>query len=315
MEFSEFLDLRPLTPQTQKQQNPKIVSFRYLEKMSKNQTKDYFVVVYNDLDQPVVTTFTRGGSGLTGGGSENETLLGVKERAFFFQPGDSRDLTWITKDGRNWIATKERGTILVSKALENPCYTRYARDCRFSFANPSSSIRVERNHRAFTENPLMVSMNKVAPHAPWQIFDKAKDALEPRIDNMPDESRSSYVRKLSGKEWSFHFAASPEDAPPVRVVDTEQTELYDGALEPIMKSTSSAKVGFEIKKKTWTSIEVPMSWEMDDRNEGLPIYTNLKYPFECEPPLIRARSGPKQDHETRTLFNVGSYQTSFSVRS
>ena len=57
--------------------------------MSKNQTKDYFVVVYNDLDQPVVTTFTRGGSGLTGGGSENETLLGVKERAFFFQPGSA----------------------------------------------------------------------------------------------------------------------------------------------------------------------------------------------------------------------------------
>jgi len=254
-----------------------------------DKNESFFVVVYNDLNQPVVATFTRGGSGVTG--VSNETLLGSKE-------------------GRNWVATKERGTIMVSHVFENPRLTRYARDCRFSFASPSPGVRVERGHRAWTENPLIVSMNKVAPHAPWQIFKDSKTAFQPRIDNMPDESRSPYVKKLSGKKWSFHFASSPEDAPPVRV-KKGQVDLHDGALEPVMES--SKNMGFEINKKTWTSIEVPLSWEMDQGNDGKPIYTNLKYPFECEPPLIRARAGPKQDHERRTLFNVGSYQTSFKV--
>ena len=42
---------------------------------------------------------------------------------------------------------------------------------------------------------------------------------------------------------------------------------------------------------------------------GQPIYTNVKYPFKCEPPHLR----PRVAAEELTLFNVGSFQTDFCV--
>jgi beta-galactosidase len=118
------------------------------------------------------------------------------------------------------------------------------------------------------ENPAVFQINREAPRAwfvPFQDLEKLREAT-------PMES--SLVQSLNGS-WKFHLAKNPGERP----VDFYR-EGYDSG--------------------DWDLIPVPSNWEM--QGYDYPIYTNVQYPHEKNPPFI-------QDHYNPT----GSYLTEFSL--
>lgn len=118
------------------------------------------------------------------------------------------------------------------------------------------------------ENPSITSVNALAPRASFfQYASPQKAALSEKTED------PNYLT-LNG-QWNFHWSANPSLRP---------EDFY--------------KEHFDVS--SWPSIPVPSDWQM--QGYGTPIYTNVNYPFEKNPPFI-------QDH-----YNpVGSYRRSFNV--
>jgi beta-galactosidase len=118
------------------------------------------------------------------------------------------------------------------------------------------------------EDPLILGVNKEPPRATsWPLADGERD-LDPR------ENGSSYVRSLNG-HWRFRWASRPADAP-------------DAFYDP------------DFDDSEFSTIPVPSCWEM--HGYGIPIYSNIRYPFPADPPRI------PHDHNA-----VGCYRTDFEV--
>ncbi|TWT77831.1 Beta-galactosidase [Posidoniimonas polymericola] len=119
------------------------------------------------------------------------------------------------------------------------------------------------------EDQTVISRNKLAPHATFFRFDTAEDARDGSRDDSP------YVKLLNGT-WKFHWVANPDERP----MDFVAVDFDDS---------------------TWDDIRVPGDWQT--QGHGQPIYTNVNYPFDKNPPKIGGRNGNP----------VGSYRTSFTV--
>lgn len=121
---------------------------------------------------------------------------------------------------------------------------------------------------SWLENPDVVEVNKESPHAayiPFASMDEAKT-------NEPFSS--SLLKTLNGK-WLFHWCLKPDDRP----------------------------MGFEkddFDVSAWKEINVPGHWEL--QSYGVPIYTDVDYPFPPNPPFIPKDYNP-----------VGSYKRSFEI--
>ena len=89
-----------------------------------------------------------------------------------------------------------------------------------------------------------------------------------------DPARSPFVRSMSGT-WRFHWVRDPADRP---------TEFYRA----------------DFDDTAWDEIPVPSNWEV--LGYGVPIYTNIPYPFEARPPFVPRDWNP-----------VGSYRRTFEV--
>lgn len=118
------------------------------------------------------------------------------------------------------------------------------------------------------ENPRIVDENKENPRASFMLFDKPEDVIA------DDYSRSPYFLSLNG-EWKFNFAEKPSGAPD----NFYAADLNDAA---------------------WANIPVPSNWEL--QGYGVPIYTNIVYPFPANPPFVNNEDNP-----------VGSYRKSFTI--
>lgn len=118
------------------------------------------------------------------------------------------------------------------------------------------------------ENPAVFGIHKESPHATRFAFPDEASALQWR------EKASPWRKSLNG-DWRFHWAGKPADRP----ADFYRPD-YD---------TSA-----------WATIPVPSNWEM--HGYGIPIYTNITYPFPKNPPFIDHAYNP-----------VGSYRTTFTV--
>ncbi|PLV59923.1 glycoside hydrolase family 2 TIM barrel-domain containing protein [Thermotoga sp. KOL6] len=106
------------------------------------------------------------------------------------------------------------------------------------------------------ENPQLVSEGTEKPHATFiPYFDPFKGDWE-----YPEDFLS-----LNGN-WRFLFAKNPFEVP-----ENFFLESFDDT--------------------DWHEIEVPSNWEM--KGYGKPIYTNVVYPFEPNPPFV-----PKDDNPT-----------------
>jgi beta-galactosidase len=114
------------------------------------------------------------------------------------------------------------------------------------------------------ENPQIVDIGKEPPHSYFLPYAQTT------------ETNSSRVQSLNG-QWQFHYVDKPADRP---------TDCH----APAFNTTG------------WTNIPVPSNWEL--QGFGIPIYTNINYPFPKNPPYIDHAYNP-----------VGSYRTQFTVPS
>ena len=128
------------------------------------------------------------------------------------------------------------------------------------------------NAQSFTfkewEDEKIVEINKLPAHTEAISYATTDQALK------DDPSTSPWYRSLNGT-WKFNYVDKPELAP----VDFYKTTFNDRA---------------------WKTIPVPGNWELN--GFGIPIYTNIIYPFPKNPPYI--------DH---AFAPVGEYRHSFSI--
>src|SRR5690349_673058 len=102
------------------------------------------------------------------------------------------------------------------------------------------------------ENPALYELNKEKPHATFMLFDKKQDVAE------DDYSKSPFYKSLNGT-WKFVYV----DKYAKRPMDFYKTDVSDAG---------------------WSNIAVPSNWEL--KGFGIPIYTNIIYPFPKNPPFV-----------------------------
>lgn len=118
------------------------------------------------------------------------------------------------------------------------------------------------------ENPAVFAVNREYPRATAIPYSTVRDAAS------RDYETSPWYMSLNGT-WKFNFSPTPDGRP----VDFYKPD-YSVAL--------------------WDDITVPSNWEM--QGYGIPIYTNVIYPFPKNPPFI-----PHDDNP------VGSYRRDFNL--
>ena len=137
----------------------------------------------------------------------------------------------------------------------------------FFFAVKIVSAQQARNE---WENETVISWNKESPHASFMLYEREEDV---RND---EYSTSSYYQTLNG-DWKFNYADKPSKRP---------LDFYDPAFDDA----------------PWKTITVPSNWEL--KGFGIPIYTNIRYPFPANPPFVNNDYNP-----------VGSYRKIFTIPS
>ncbi|MCA1756331.1 MAG: DUF4981 domain-containing protein [Bacteroidales bacterium] len=130
------------------------------------------------------------------------------------------------------------------------------------------------------ENQDIIAINKESAHATFIPYAGKEQALRSLPDNSP------WYRSLNGT-WKFNWVNHPD----LRPRDFFQPDC----------SVSH-----------WDDIEVPSNWQL--KGYGKPVYSNVRYPFAKNPPLIM---GPAPEGYTKNdLPNpVGSYRRNFVVPS
>ncbi|MDO5980200.1 glycoside hydrolase family 2 TIM barrel-domain containing protein [Flavivirga spongiicola] len=118
------------------------------------------------------------------------------------------------------------------------------------------------------ENPKVISRNKQDAHCTLMPFANRTSA----INNI--RSESPWRQSLNGL-WKFNWVRKPESRPK----DFYKTDFDDS---------------------NWDKIPVPSNWEL--QGYGIPIYTNINYPFPADPPKIPHNYNP-----------VGSYLKTFTI--
>ena len=118
------------------------------------------------------------------------------------------------------------------------------------------------------ENEQVIGINKEPVHATFYPFSEVNEAFS-------DGVKSDWVQLLNGT-WKFNWVAN---------VDERPLEFY--------------KTDFDASG--WNDIPVPSCWQM--QGFGTPIYTNINYPFDKNPPKIAGINGNP----------VGSYIRTFRI--
>ena len=126
------------------------------------------------------------------------------------------------------------------------------------------------------ENPQTIGINKEQTNATFSSYKDEADALKFKTT----DSEIS----LNGN-WKFNWVAKPEERP---------TGFY--------------KSEFDVSG--WDEIIVPGNWQM--QGFGIPIYTNIKYPFKKKQPYVTRK--PPKGYSSFELRNpVGSYKRNFNI--
>ena len=134
------------------------------------------------------------------------------------------------------------------------------------------------------EDPEFFSENKLDGHATYMPYASTADMKADVYYGEPWETptKASFL-SLNGT-WKFFFVSNTEERP------------------------GSSFYGDEADVSEWDDIEVPSCWEMKGYDK--PVYANVNYPFEDNPPLIKLRS----EFVGKLAENpVGSYRRTFTL--
>ncbi len=124
------------------------------------------------------------------------------------------------------------------------------------------------------ENPAVFSINREKPHSTLLPFDSMEAALA------GDPAASPNHLSLDGT-WQFHWVRKPADRP----MGFERDDFDAGG---------------------WAKINVPGNWEIE--GFGIPVYTNIEYPFSVVRPVKSGEDGSGSGSETEILgFGVPIY--------
>jgi len=156
------------------------------------------------------------------------------------------------------------------------------------------------------EDPLVVGVNKLPPRADSYPFETAAQALT--LDRM----KSPYFMLLNG-DWAFHWVGKPADRP----TGFERTDFPNPQPPP-----HDTTIRGEGESGGWTTIQVPSCVEM--QGFGIPIYTNVRYPHETNPPFIAHGYNPVSSYrrwfdlpagwsERRTVLRFQGVYSAFYV--
>lgn len=118
------------------------------------------------------------------------------------------------------------------------------------------------------ENPALLGRNKEPYHCTLLPYPDAASALEGTRDASP------FHQSLNGT-WKFHWVGQPDNRP---------RDFF--------------KPEYDVSP--WDEIPVPSVWQL--QGYGIPIYTNVRYPFPPNPPHIPHDYNP-----------VGSYRRTFEI--
>jgi len=128
------------------------------------------------------------------------------------------------------------------------------------------------------ENEQVIGINKESPHSHYIPYTSISQA----IADVPVNS-SLYIN-LNGT-WKFNWVKHPN----LRPIDFYKND-------------------FDVK--AWDNIKVPSCWEME--GYGTPIYTNVTYPYERNPPKILGNP-PENFTQNQEPNPVGSYRREFDL--
>ena len=128
------------------------------------------------------------------------------------------------------------------------------------------------------ENEQVIGINKEDPHSQYVPYATVKQAIDDVEENSP------YFLTLNGA-WKFNWVKHPN----LRPVD-----FYEN----------------DFDTKAWDEITVPSCWEL--KGYGTPIYTNVAYPFEVNPPYVMGNP-PSTYTQNEEPNPVGSYKRDFTI--
>ncbi len=142
-----------------------------------------------------------------------------------------------------------------------------------------SLLQINSRAQEVWENPDIIGINKMDPHANAIPYTSLKDALVGKINN------SEYVRSLNGN-WKFLWSENPVSVP---------KDFYNP----------------EFNDSDWNEIPVPSNWEL--QGYGIPIYINQPYEFADPRSPFTEMLRPDPPHVPHDYNPVGTYRTSFNV--
>jgi beta-galactosidase len=128
------------------------------------------------------------------------------------------------------------------------------------------------------ENEQIIGINKEAPHSFYIPYSSVNQATADVAVNSP------LYLSLNGK-WKFNWVKHPNLRP---------ADFY--------------KNDYDVR--SWDDIDVPSCWEM--KGYGTPIYTNVTYPYERNPPKIIGNP-PANYTASKEPDPVGSYRREFTL--
>lgn len=133
------------------------------------------------------------------------------------------------------------------------------------------------------ENQEVFQINRCTPRATFFPYSNTKAMMSEETFNYPWISPiKADLISLNGK-WDFHFSPSANERP------SENDMFTKGNLK-------------------WESINVPSCWEM--LGYDFPLYVNVDYPFENNPPFIDVKEQYKGLYGENP---VGTYHKTFSI--
>ncbi|MFD2166154.1 beta-galactosidase [Thalassotalea euphylliae] len=116
------------------------------------------------------------------------------------------------------------------------------------------------------ENQLCFQVNQVRAHSPLNGYKSIEEAL----------TKQNSQRRLLNGDWNFQLFDKPESV-----------------------TDDFIQVGFEPEGDNWRTMPVPANWQLHGVDK--PIYCNVKYPFEVNPPYVPVENP------------TGCYHTCFDV--
>ena len=152
----------------------------------------------------------------------------------------------------------------------------------FAFTAQATPSFAQDEPRPYWEDETRFEEHKEAGHATYIPYSSRREMMsDPYFQTPWTEPQSSLYMSLNGT-WKFNFVESTEERPL-----TFQEDEFDAS--------------------AWDNIQVPSNWEM--QGYGMPLYCNVEYPHDNQPPFIRRRE-PYKDYGVNP---VGSYRRTFTL--